>query len=515
MLIKLALRNLLQHRSKSLIVGVLMAFGVMLLVVGNSVMSSLNKKMQASFTEQYSGDLFIYTDPVAKAQLVFEQRLANMPEKARQRAAQNPPDKEDNTSIFSGYGSGESAALPQLGDHWQELQELDFIHSLSPQTFGRAKIENGEGAEAGSMFWGINPDNWQTLGFTQHLQWHEGGLWQTDKPSIALGKDIADRYSKSQGKQLLPGDEILLTVSSDVGMTIRPVTVSGIFSFKTTAAPQLNFLSLIDMTTSQGLLGLSVDTSEAGQLNEAEQALISASSESDLFGGNDALFGETEAGSDNAADLEAELMASMEANRKKTNNVMQQYHFVVIKLAAGTSVIEAEKKLKLWFAERELIWKTGDWQKAAGFMAEMTKNISMVLDGFMVLIGAVSIIIIMNTLVISVTERIVEIGTMRALGAQKRLVRKLILLETLVLAVAAGSVGILLAAISLAVLNFVGIDPPNAFFNMIFGGEALFPHLSIGAVGNALLMMVTAALIASLYPLAIALKVSPVKAMQG
>jgi putative ABC transport system permease protein len=133
----------------------------------------------------------------------------------------------------------------------------------------------------------------------------------------------------------------------------------------------------------------------------------------------------------------------------------------------------------------------------------------------MVLIGAVSIIIIMNTLVISVTERIVEIGTMRALGAQKRLVRKLILLETLVLAVAAGSVGILLAAISLAVLNFVGIDPPNAFFNMIFGGEALFPHLSIGAVGNALLMMVTAALIASLYPLAIALKVSPVKAMQG
>ena len=141
MLIKLALRNLLQHRSKSLIVGALMAFGVMLLVVGNSVMSSLNKKMQSSFTEQYSGDLFIYTDPVAKAQLLFEQRLANMPEKARQRAAQNPPDKQDNTSIFSGYGSGESAALPQLAEHWQELQQLDIIHSLSPQTFGMTKIE--------------------------------------------------------------------------------------------------------------------------------------------------------------------------------------------------------------------------------------------------------------------------------------------------------------------------------------------------------------------------------------
>ena len=83
------------------------------------------------------------------------------------------------------------------------------------------------------------------------------------------------------------------------------------------------------------------------------------------------------------------------------------------------------------------------------------------------------------------------------------------------MAIAAGSLGILLASISLAILSFVGIDPPNAFFNMIFGGEALFPYLSVGAVGNALVMMVAAALIASLYPLAIALKVSPVKAMQG
>ncbi|MDP6189352.1 MAG: ABC transporter permease [Gammaproteobacteria bacterium] len=515
MLIKLALRNLLQHRSKSLIVGALMAFGVMLLVVGNSVMHSLNQKMQASFTEQYSGDLFIYTDPIAKAQMELNQRLTNMPEKARQQSEQNRPEKEDNTSIFSGYGSGENAALPQLADYWQELSELDIIHSLSPQTLGMTRVENGEGAEAMSMFWGMDPDNWHTLGFAEHLQWHAGGLWQTDQPSIALSKDVAERYSKSQGQPLLIGDEILLTVNSDVGTTIRPVTVAGIFSFKTTATPQLNMMSLVDMATSQSLLGLNIDTSEASQLSAAEQVLISTSSEDDLFGGSDDLFGDVAAGQDNATDLEAELMASMAANRNQTNGPMQQYHFVIVKLAAGIPASEAEQQLQQWFNERQLIWKTGDWEKAAGFMAAMTKNISMVLDGFMVLIAVVSIIIIMNTLVISVTERIVEIGTMRALGAQKGLVRRLILLETLVLAGAAGCVGILLAIISIGILGFVGINPQSAFFNMIFGGEALFPYLSIDAVGNALIMMVAAALIASLYPLAIALKVSPVKAMQG
>ena len=87
MLMKLATRNLLQHRSKSLIVGALMAFGVMLLVVGNSVMDTLSYKMRTSFTDQYSGDLFIYTDPVAKAQLEFERRLDNMSPEARAEAA--------------------------------------------------------------------------------------------------------------------------------------------------------------------------------------------------------------------------------------------------------------------------------------------------------------------------------------------------------------------------------------------------------------------------------------------
>ena len=62
MLAKLAVRNLLQHRSKSLIVGALMALGVALLVVGNSIMVSLDNKMEASFTHEYSGDLFIYPD---------------------------------------------------------------------------------------------------------------------------------------------------------------------------------------------------------------------------------------------------------------------------------------------------------------------------------------------------------------------------------------------------------------------------------------------------------------------
>ncbi|MDP6969061.1 MAG: ABC transporter permease [Gammaproteobacteria bacterium] len=514
MLSKLALRNLLQHRSKSLIVGALMAFGVMLLVVGNSVMDTLAYKMRTSFTNQYSGDLFIYTDPVAKANLEFQQRLANMPARAQQRMANAPPTKEDNTSIFSAFGSSAAAALPAMDEHWQALTEIDMIEAVSPQTIGIANVQNGEGAETRTMFWGLDAQAWQSMGFAQHLQWQAGSFWQPGDKAIALSKDVADSYAHSLGRKVEIGEEILMTVNSEVGIVIRPVKVSGIFSFKTTAAPQLGFMSLVDLNTSQSLLGLHIDTSAAGQLNAAEQALIANSTEDSLFGGDDLFASSAEASIDSAS-LEAELIASLASSKQQQPRSTRQYNFVIVKLKAGISTAQARQQLQHWFQERNLIWTTGDWQQAAGMIATMADNISWVLNGFMVLIAVVSIIIIMNTLVISVTERMVEIGTMRALGGQRGFIRRLILLETLVLALAAGIAGVIAASIVIAILASIGIEPSNSLFYLVFGGEPLYPELSIQAIINAFIMMIVAALLASLYPLGIALKISPVKAMQG
>ena len=53
----------------------------------------------------------------------------------------------------------------------------------------------------------------------------------------------------------------------------------------------------------------------------------------------------------------------------------------------------------------------------------------------------VAVIIMMNTLVISVIERTGEIGTMRALGARKGFVWKMFLVETLTIAVVFGLIG--------------------------------------------------------------------------
>ena len=58
-IIRMAFRNLLEHRSKSLIVGILLAMGVLILVVGNSFIDASATGIRLTFTDSYTGDVFI------------------------------------------------------------------------------------------------------------------------------------------------------------------------------------------------------------------------------------------------------------------------------------------------------------------------------------------------------------------------------------------------------------------------------------------------------------------------
>jgi putative ABC transport system permease protein len=131
------------------------------------------------------------------------------------------------------------------------------------------------------------------------------------------------------------------------------------------------------------------------------------------------------------------------------------------------------------------------------------------------IIAVVAIIIIMITLVISITERISEIGTMRALGAQKGFVRLMILSETIMISAVFGLIGIILGSLILFILGATGISAPNMFFEMIFGGKVLYPVISMGTILQSLFIIFLIGIISSLYPVAVALKIQPVTAIQS
>ena len=66
-LLKIAFRNLREHKIKTLIIGSLIALGIAFLVIGNSVSQTITKGMEKSYTDNFTGDIIFRNtsdDPV-------------------------------------------------------------------------------------------------------------------------------------------------------------------------------------------------------------------------------------------------------------------------------------------------------------------------------------------------------------------------------------------------------------------------------------------------------------------
>ncbi len=93
-----------------------------------------------------------------------------------------------------------------------------------------------------------------------------------------------------------------------------------------------------------------------------------------------------------------------------------------------------------------------------------------------IIIAIVAMIIIMNTLVVSISERTAEIGTMRALGAQKSFVWRMLLAETLAISVLFGALGAAVGSAVVGILNVQGIQASsNPMLQAIAGSSTLRP----------------------------------------
>jgi putative ABC transport system permease protein len=119
----------------------------------------------------------------------------------------------------------------------------------------------------------------------------------------------------------------------------------------------------------------------------------------------------------------------------------------------------------------------------------------------------------MNTLIINVVERTSEIGTMRAIGAEKSFIRRMFLLETLILNLSAALVAIVLTGILFITQGQRGIPLPETVSQFLIGGGPLPLNLSAGPFVLALLIVFVVSVFASVYPVRVATSITPLKAM--
>ncbi len=125
---------------------------------------------------------------------------------------------------------------------------------------------------------------------------------------------------------------------------------------------------------------------------------------------------------------------------------------------------------------------------------------------FVVVIG------ILNTLAIAIRERTREIGTLRAIGMQRRKVLWLFVLETALLGLAGCGSGALLACAVAALLNSLGVALPEAG-QIFLAQERLHFLLDPLAIAETVLLFAGITVAASILPAVRAARLRPVTAM--
>ncbi|QDG52870.1 FtsX-like permease family protein [Persicimonas caeni] len=165
--------------------------------------------------------------------------------------------------------------------------------------------------------------------------------------------------------------------------------------------------------------------------------------------------------------------------------------------------------------EHDLGLTVVDWQKAAGIVGQFVIVIRLALFVAIGIIFLVALVIINNSMVMATVERTGEIGTMRAIGAQRWYVMALFLLETLILGLAAGLAGCGLGALIVAIAGHTGIPATTDFLRFLFAGDHLYPTLSVDNVLWAFAAIVAVSTISTLYPARLATRIQPIVAMRN
>lgn len=130
---------------------------------------------------------------------------------------------------------------------------------------------------------------------------------------------------------------------------------------------------------------------------------------------------------------------------------------------------------------------------------------------FYVLIGLIAIFGIANTMIMIVTRRTKEIGILMAMGAKRRSILKIFLIESIILAPPSAVFGSVLAYLTALLIMSYNIELPSEIYRVSRLTVTIQPEFFIVAMGGAILVN----FVAGLYPAWKASRMDPVEAIGG
>ncbi|HTX73374.1 MAG TPA: FtsX-like permease family protein [Rectinemataceae bacterium] len=463
--LKLAIRTLARRKARMALIGLLVAFGTFLIVFGETFARSAAEASKASIINNFTGDFIVYSDKSKElpSPFAFNTPLPVIRNLDRVEAA--------------------IAARPEVAVSVPYAQNYGLLQV----------VRDGKSIDLPFIFYAVDPERYQKV--FSNLRVDQGGFFTASPSATAAPQGVLvssyqnAQYLKNYGVRLKVGEPLTLLGITEGGVNTRPSRLLGIFEplHYTSVFNYINFMDAASYSQLYDFTGVQA-------LPDAfNQGLASAaSSEDSIFG----LAADKNFGNLDLASLKTEALSG--------------YTMIAVKLRDHASL---DRVVSALGSDTTLGIKVAKWDAASGFYAQIAASLEAFIYLATALVFLVVALIVMNTLIINVTERTAEIGTMRAIGGDRSFIRGLFVTESLVLNLAAALIGMVAAAVAMALVGTNGVPLPDTVSQFLMGGGSLPLHVRPVPFFEALLLVLAVSVLATIYPVRVATKITPLRAM--
>lgn len=504
LVLKVALRNLLRHKGKTIVIGSILFIGAVMMVLGNATIAAMRKGFQESFVNNFMGDITIISTNQEVGDVIqgMPRPMKVISVYTNLRETLNGLDYVDK---FVPLGKGGLMMLNENGDPYFTLAFGVDLEKYLSMFNTNITIKEGRMLNPGERGMLLNSSY-------RDLIYHSIDVWYVTKSDGLVESNLSPEALSNRDTLRTEDEPVMMGMSADLtGGDVR-IPIIGMFNFKAldTALNEINF---VDIESFRECAGYFTAQDTQVVVSEENADLLNADTENldDLFssGSGDSMF--ESIGYEEVTRIE--IQQTVET--AEVDPDLGAYNLVFVKLKRGVDRHEAVEMMNALFKEKQLDAQAMPWDVAAGSIAKMMDIAGIVMNVGIIMIFFVAIIIIINTLNMAAMERSSEIGMMRAVGAQKSFIAKMFAVETTVISFLFGGTGIIIGAILVLILDGANITASSRmdFMTMLFGGDKYQPLLSVGTIILGILELGVVTVLSMLFPIRLAKKITPLDAI--
>lgn len=500
LILTIAWRNILRHKGKSLVIGVILFTGAFLMTVGNGVISGMAAGIEKNIINGFMGDIVLISDKQKSDNILLPMMGSAIEPITSYKTIKEVLKAQPYVKSFLPVGKNLAMVLDENSSTpgFAYLIGVDFeeYRKIFPDNFRVIEGTWPAPGERALLF----PD------FARGEFYNFYNVWFLPEGGKVVKENLSKEALSAIDSLPVSSSAVMLGMSGGINSTndIR-FPIRGIIKYGALNKIFGHFC-LVDIESYRECLGYFTAADMAAQVPQEEKKLLGLEG-ADL----DAMFGGEEPAGPAAKTLPKAAAAPDKGAAKTAEDGV--YNAVFVKLDGRTDYKDALARLNGALAAAGTGVHAAPWNKASGPIGGMAMIIKSALFIFVMLLFSVAVIIIVNTLTMSAIERASEIGMMRAVGARKAFIAGMFLGETALLSAVFGGAGILAGVLAVKLIPVFRITTENELLQLLYGGNFFNPLLSGSGVALTIFQLAAVTIIAALYPMKVAGGITPLDAI--